>query len=190
MHNKFGATHFINAWKYFFLFMGFSTGIGVFVHGFKIYFYETAYHYTWMAMNIAAALASYFTIKATVKFLSRNVKERKKLNLINLFSLLTFISITFIQNNFETVKIYIGTAVAITFISHLIGHMKEDLVSKYIMLGMGISFLTLFIHSTQFSFSVWFDYKAISHVIMMVSLILVYRGVFIANRRLAFTAVQ
>ncbi|MFN0275908.1 MAG: DUF6962 family protein [Chitinophagales bacterium] len=180
----FASSHFINAWKYFFLFMSISTGIGVFVHGFKSYFFPLLYHYTWLAMNISAAAASYFTLRAMSKFVSRNVKERKKINALNLFLFSGFVFVTLLFNNFEIVKIYIAIAVTCNFLVHLIGHFREDAASRFIMLGMFISFFTIFIHSTQVIYNAWIDYKSISHLIMMMSILLVYRGVKVTHAKL------
>jgi hypothetical protein len=183
-HKNFSRHHFINAWKFFFLFMSLSTCIGVFVHGFSTYIPTTVYHYAWMAMNICAAIASYFTMRAVTKFIVKNTRQRKRLNFINLLILVGFCLATIFFNLFEIVKVYIAIAVTINFIAHLIGHLKFDETSKYIMLGMFISFFTIFIHSTKIIFNAWIDYKSISHLIMIMSILLVYRGVYLRNYQL------
>lgn len=177
VQKDFARSHFINAWKYFFLFMGLSTGTGVLVHGFSTYFEPGIYNYTWMFMNLCAATASFFTLRAMSKFVARNVRQRKKINMVNFIIFSGFAIATIIFNNFEIVKIYIATAVTCNFIVHLIGHFRDDAASRFIMLGMFISFFTIFIHSTQIIYNAWIDYKSISHIIMMMSIMLVYRGV-------------
>lgn len=181
---EFSREHFINSWRYFFLFMAISTGIGVVVHGIPTYFSASLNNLLWMIMNINVAFASFFCLKATTKFVTENPVLRKRINILNFIVLSVFVALTFALNNFEIDKIYIAIAVTATFIVHLIGSIKSDAVSKYIMLGMFISFLTIIIHSEQYSFTYWFDYKAISHVIMMLSLLLVYRGVHAFNYQL------
>lgn len=181
VNTNFFRTHFIDAWKFFFFFMGLSTFIGFIIHGFPTYLNPSVFNYGWMTMNISAAIASYFTLKAMIKFVTRNVRERKRINQFNFYTLSLFILFTLFLNNFEIVKIYIALAVTGNFIAHLIGHFKEDSSSRYIMLGMLISFLTLIVHYSQITFNIWVDYKSISHIIMMTSSLLIYQGLKKSN---------
>ncbi len=168
----------------FFLFMGVSTGIGTFAHALNGTDSIQLCNSLFMAMTICSSFAVFFALKATIFFTSLNYLTKKIFNWINLSLLIIFLIYTLGTNNFEIFKMHAAAGLLLIFITHSIAWWRSHTGSGWIMGGMGISFVTVLVHTKQFSFSPWFNYKDISHVIMMASLVLIYNGVHMMSENL------
>ncbi len=169
---------FNNAWRLFFLFTGISTLIGALAHGLQSELPQTTFNNLWLCMNISGSISVFFSLKATVNFIK--VKERIKniFNLINGAMLITFLGFSLLNNDFEIFKIHIAIGLLMIFFTHLFAYIKNHFGSGFVTSGLMLSFITVFIHSAQISISSWFNYKDISHVIMMISLWMIYQGIY------------
>ncbi len=178
-------TSFYNdAWRMFFFFIGLSTGIGALVHGLAAYMSDLVYHGVWMAMNIAAGISVYFALAATIRFSRVAGNTQLLIRRINLAMLLVFLALTLWYNNFEIFKIHAGLGVITIFTTFFSGWYLKHIGSGAVMLAFGLSIGTVFIHTYQFTIDAWFNYKDLSHVMMMASLILVYRGMELSSNSL------
>lgn len=82
-----------------------------------------------------------------------------------------------IQGNFLIIKIHAAIALLYSFIVHYIVYRRtEEKGSGLVVLGIFISFLPIIVHSLKFSIDEWFNYKDIAHVIMIISLVVIYKG--------------
>jgi hypothetical protein len=63
-----------------------------------------------------------------------------------------------------------------SFIVHLITYFRKQPGSGVIAGGILVSFLSILTHSIRLSFSEWFNYKDVSHVIMIISIIFIFVG--------------
>ncbi|HET8962777.1 MAG TPA: hypothetical protein VFM99_02690 [Chitinophagales bacterium] len=169
---------FFNSWALFFLFMGISTSIGTFAHGFNDVWGSTIHNVLWMLMNMSVSMAVFFSMQATITFMGANNFWNRFFLIANIIILIGFIISTLAWNNFEILKIHTGIGVAVIFITHVFALIKKHYGSGWIVVAFSLSLLTLLIHSYQISFSEWFNFKDISHVLMMMSLILIYIGVY------------
>lgn len=169
---------FFNSWALFFLFMGISTSIGTFAHGFNEEWGDTVHNILWMLMNISVSMAVFFSMQATIIFIGANKFWNRLFLITNIIILVGFVISTLAWNDFEILKIHTGIGVALIFTTHVIATIKKHYGSGRIVIAFSLSLLTLLIHSYQLSFSEWFNFKDISHVLMMMSLILIYTGVY------------
>lgn len=182
--NRLNESFFNNSWRMFFLFMGISTGTGALAHALNgsdaIRWYNTLF----MAMTVFSSIAVFFALKATIRFTKMYSGIRTALTIANYTLLLVFTIYTVVTNNFEIFKIHAAAGLFLIFITHLVAWLRSHTGSGWIMSGMGISFFTVLIHTKQFSLSPWFNYKDISHVIMMVSLVMIYNGIHMMSENL------
>lgn len=182
--NRLNESFFNNSWRMFFLFMGISTGTGALAHALNgteaIWWYNTLF----MAMTVFSSISVFFALKATIRFTNMDSGVRKFLTITNFVLLAVFMAYTFISNNFEIFKIHAAAGLFLIFLTHFIAWQRSHSGSGWIMSGMGISFFTVLIHTQQFSLSPWFNYKDISHVIMMVSLVMIYNGIHMMSENL------
>ena len=184
MKNFFNESFFNNAWRLFFFFMGVSTGIGAICHGFELMLPPNVYSFLWGCMNISSSIAVFFALKATIRFSRFGDRFERIFQVSNYLLLFGFICFTVVSNNFEIFKIHAGIALSIIFLTHLVAYFHSHVGSGSIVIGMLLSFLTVYIHSEQISVNSWFDYKDISHVIMMFSLIMIYNGIYLMKENL------
>lgn len=178
---------FFNSWAMFFLFMGISTSIGTFAHGFNDAWGNTVHNILWMLMNMSVSMAVFFSLQATIIFMSTNKYWDRLLRITNIIILIGFIISTLAWNNFEILKIHTAIGVAAIFITHIVAMFQKHYGSGRIVIAFSLSLFTIIIHTYQFSFSEWFNYKDISHVLMMASLILIYTGVLKMSKNLNIT---
>ena len=178
-------TSFYNdAWRMFFFFIGLSTGIGALAHGLAAYMSDAVYHGVWMAMNIAAGISVYFALAATIRFSRISGKTRQWIRRANTAILFIFLGLTLWFNNFEIFKIHAGLGVISIFATFFSSWYRNYIGSGAVMLAFGLSIGTVFIHTYQFTIDTWFNYKDLSHVMMMASLLLVYRGIELSSNSL------
>jgi hypothetical protein len=165
-------------WSLFFLFLGISSFVGSFGH---------AAHHEWGMLffnvvsffnNALSFISIYFCYYATTATLSSNkIRPKKIYNYLVIIWFIAMLIITIILNKFLIIKIHAGLVLTYSLIAHIITYREKLSGSGRIALGIAISFLSILIHSLRISISEWFNYKDIAHVIMMISLFLMYQGI-------------
>ena len=82
-----------------------------------------------------------------------------------------------IVGDFVIIKIHAALVLVYALITHyLIYKRTDDAGSALVVSGIAISFLPIIVHSLKLSINEWFNYKDIAHVIMIFSLIVIYKG--------------
>jgi len=169
-------------WRGFFLFLGISTLIGVIAHGFKTYFSDEVYKYVWMTMNLSSIPSSYYILKAVVEE-GQYTPERKQLfGRISLGVMLLLALLTIIMNQFVLIKINAGLVIVLTLIQYSFCYKRNIAGTGMILFGFGFSTLAIVVHSLKLSLHEYFNYKDISHIIMLTSLYILHNAV---RKRLA-----
>ena len=184
VRTKLHLSFFNDDWRLFFLFIGLSTGIGSIAHGLTHYFSPQLANAIWMSMNLCAGISVYYALRATIRYIRVDKNHSKPLHVANFLLLGVFGFLTLLRNDFEIFKIHALVGVLAIFITFSMAWIKKPkgnssamlAGSGAVMLAFGLSIMTVLIHTMQLSISVWFNYKDISHVVMMISLLLVYRG--------------
>lgn len=164
-------------WRMFFLFFGFNAAVGIVAHGFKSYFSEEVFKYVWLSMNLASVPITFYLFKANVENSKFEGKTKNAFNLIILFTSFVFVALTILLNNFVVVKVSALLAILVTIVAHYRTYRNGIAGSGYITFGFAFSVSALIVHGAKWSISEWFNYKDISHVIMNISLIIIFVGV-------------
>jgi hypothetical protein len=173
-------TPLASQWSFFFLNIGLSSLIGSVAHGAHFQLGETFFRTTVFLMNAVSLVAIYFCFKAANTHFSSGKKEPNKLiNYGVIFWILILLVVTFLQGNFLLIKIHAGIVLTYSLIVHIITHRRGLAGSGYVAGGILISFLSIVVHSIKLSAHDYFNYKDISHIIMLISLIFIYNGVMI-----------
>lgn len=160
----------------FFLLIGISSTIGSIGHGSHHQFGLQFFNVVLFFMNAVSLIAIYFCFKAAYSSTTNNTSNTK-LNyfVIGWITILLLISIWL--NNFLIIKIHAGIVLTYSLIAHLISHKKQNQGSGWIAVGILVSFLSIVTHSIKLSLHDWFNHKDISHIIMAISLLIIYKGV-------------
>ncbi|MCE3227185.1 MAG: hypothetical protein K0S32_1736 [Bacteroidetes bacterium] len=173
-------------WSFFFLMIGLSSLIGSMAHGAHFQLGETFFRTTVFVMNAVSLIAIYFCFKAANTYFSLGRKEPNKMVSYGVIAWIAILLVlTFIQGNFLLIKIHAGIVLTYSLIVHIITHRKGRAGSGYIAGGILISFLSIVVHSIKLSAHEYFNYKDISHIIMLISLMFIYKGamIILKNRK-------
>jgi hypothetical protein len=165
-------------WAWFFLLIGISSQCGAVAHGVQYQLGDAFIRTVVFLVNALSLIAIYFCFKAanTYYFMAKP-NSGKLVTYLVIFYIAVLLAVTFIQNNFLLIKIHAGVVLLYSFIIHLIAMSRKQAGSANIAAGIFISFLSILVHSIKLSFHEWFNYKDISHVIMIISLAVIYSGV-------------
>lgn len=169
-------------WAWFFLLIGLSSEFGAIAHGVQYQLGDGFIRWIIFMVNSVSLIAIYFHFRATHTLYSRYKNSNG-----NLLSWLVIcwigilLAVTFIQNNFLLIKVHAGIVLGYSFIIHYRTSRQKLRGSGFIAAGIFVSFLSIAVHSFRLSFGEWFNYKDISHVIMIISLVMIYIGVKIKS---------
>jgi hypothetical protein len=176
---KIKSQHFShNYWQLFFLFMGISAFIGGFGHLLSIYTGKALLVVSW----IFSAFAIYFIEFTSISILvTRSIK--KTLQIFVLFQLILCTAALIYYQDFFYIKIsttigLIGIVLIIQLVSCIL---TRNSSGYYLISGIILIILTSLIHYLKLSFNKWFNYNDISHIILVISLFLFYKGSLKSN---------
>lgn len=83
-----------------------------------------------------------------------------------------------LNGNFLVIKLHAGLALLFSLVVHYKAYRENNEVgSRLIVIGITISFGAIIVHSLKFSLHDWFNYKDASHLIMIISLMVIYKGI-------------
>jgi hypothetical protein len=83
-----------------------------------------------------------------------------------------------VKGDFTIIKIHAGLVLLYSLIVHFLVYKRNSRSgSAWVVTGIVISFLPIIVHTLKLSFHEWFNYKDIAHVIMIVSIMVIYKGV-------------
>jgi len=165
-------------WGIFFLLMSLSSLFASLTHGIHSQLGDAFLRITWFLMNSVSLIGIYFFYRAA--FIYSNLEKENTTQILNYTAVVWMISllvITLFLNNFLLIKIHAGIVLFYSLIVHFITFRKNQAGSGYIVAGIIISFSSIIVHSLKLSFGEWFNYKDISHVIVLTSMIFLFKGV-------------
>jgi hypothetical protein len=171
-------------WAAFFFMIGVSAQLGAFAHSIQYQLGDLFIRILIFLVNATSLMGIYFCFRSAITYnsLQKKVPGNVVTGLVILWIVLLLV-IAFIQSNFTVIKIHAGIVLTYSLSVHLVTYFKKQAGSGYISAGILISFLSIVVHSLKISFDKWFNYKDIAHVIMIISLIFIYKGVMIKMRR-------
>lgn len=162
-------------WIYFFLLIGIASFIGVIVHGFSYYTPPDVHFKIWWAMG---AVQGAGVTLAQFGFAS-NVLSRFRMLVISLVTLQfgAFALLSYLTGTFAVAKVHLAVGLVPIMFYCIYRSFKGRRAEKLVATGIGISSLTALVHGFKLSISDWFNYNDIAHVLIIVSLVVMYEGV-------------
>jgi len=160
-------------WRGFFIWFGISTFLAGLGHGLMDYTGKWLLIAAW----IISGLVPYFNEAAAVMRVAKKPLRRGLMYFI-LFELLAVSLLVLFTQKFIFVTINSVFAVAgiVLFIRGRDFILTKNEHSKFIILAIFVGFLSAVTHTLKLSVSEWFNHKDVSHVILMASLLLFYKG--------------
>lgn len=168
----------VGMWMLFFILMGLSAFFGGNSHAFSSYLQGTPFKVVWLTMHLMSGLALYFAQTATMEGELKDSSKYKLLKVLWKVQLAVFFILTILFQNFITVKLNIAVGMIFILLINLKTFYNGEKANGFIAAGILVSFLTAAVHTTKISFSQWFNYNDISHVLIMISLYLMFTGVW------------
>ncbi len=138
-------------------------------------------------MNALSLLSIYFCFKAPYLLYTLNkTNPHKKITYFVIAWITALLIYTLVRNNFLIIKIHAGIVLVYSFIVHIIVYNRtKEKGSKRVFLGISISFIPIVTHTLKLSVHEWFNYKDLAHVIILISLIVIYTGVKTTSGKLS-----
>jgi hypothetical protein len=170
------ADNSTNNWKLFFLFLSLASFFGGCAHGFFAIHEGLGYKSFWLTMQVLNVFSVYSAQKATFYSALASSNKKKFWNLSYHIQLVLFFIAIFVFQNFLVVVIDSIIGLVPIAIIHYIDSKKVK-HSIWVTYGIMILFITAIVNATKFSFSPYFCYLDIAHVLIMANLSLMYIGI-------------
>lgn len=166
----------VNNWSRFFLFLGVSTLLGSILHA-TPFRNNNSYNTLWVLMQLLSGLSVFFAQSAAFRYQISNLKVRKVLIFYSWVQLLIFLPCVFYFFNFKVVAVNSLITLIQLIIIYFPTNKNEVLLRSQISFGFLISFGTFYVNHKRLSAFVWLKHNDIAHLIMYISVFLVFRGI-------------
>lgn len=191
LHAFFQLKKFRNPYTYnmtrFMLLIGVAGCFGAVAHGIHYDFGKPIFNVVVYVSNAISLISAYYCFAGAYRLQVRgeNSTKRGVLNAMAVWIVLMLI-VTLIWNTFLIIKIHAGVILLYSLVVHIISWRKyQERGSGIVVLGIFVSFFSLLVHSLGFSIHEYFNYKDIAHVFMIISMIIIYKGVRINSEKAA-----
>lgn len=165
---------------YFMLFLGISVLFGAFGHSIHYQLGIPFFNLILFLMNAFSLVSMYFLFRASYSFLSPHKMVSNWFRNAILFWVVLMLTISWLNGEFTLIKINAGLVLLYTLFAHYTVYLKEkDKGNEWLIIGVLVSFIPIIVHSTHLSLHKWFNHKDLAHVFMILSLILIYKGLYL-----------
>ena len=172
-------------WALFMLYAGFSNLFGAIAHGVHLQLGDAFFKVVFYMMNALSLFSIYYCFRAAFQLSNTDNRTPNKFIIYIVISwIIVLLFYTLFHNHFLIIKIHGGIVMLYSLVIHFLFYRKGEKGSGLIVLGIIFTSLTIIIHSLKFSLSEFFNYKDISHVIILISLFITYKGIKINSQKL------
>lgn len=166
-------------WARFTLGIGSASFIGAIVHGFSFYTDEDQHLIAWLLMCIIQGIG--VSMAQVAVFATASPRWRIGLFVVTGLQFLAFVAGMLLVQSYEIAKFHVALGLLPILIAYALQGLRGDKGKTWIALGILISALTAVVHTFKLSFSVWFNYNDIAHLLIISSIILIGNGVRMAG---------
>lgn len=166
----------VKNWNRFFLFFGLSTFLAGCAHGFFEIKEGIEFKSVWLTGQLLSIISTYGAQQATLNSVLQHYDKKNYWNLSYKLQLLTFSIAVFIFHNFLVVIVNTTLGLIPVMVFHFMDR-KKTKAHGLIAYGILISFLTAAVNGLKLSLHNYFNYKDIAHVLIMISLFVMYKGI-------------
>ncbi|MDO9001431.1 MAG: hypothetical protein Q7W45_16820 [Bacteroidota bacterium] len=167
------------SFSWFVLLVGISSCFGSLAHAVHYQSGKVFFDVVFYISNALSLVSIFFCFKSAYLYYTNDkINPHKKITYLVIAWVVGLLIFALIKNNFVIIKINAGIVLVYSIVSHYLVYRKtNDKGSVFVISGIGVSFLSIIVHSLKLSINEWFNYKDIAHVIIFFSLILIYKGV-------------
>jgi hypothetical protein len=167
-----------NLYRWFFLGTGISAIISALMgHAFLYRFGFGAKIIGWEANVLGASVAQFAAIYHTRRSISET--SFRRLLLTNYVEVILALALTAVIFSFIVVEIHTayGLLGMVTVLEIIHYRKTGSVLSRNMLIGVGIAVLAVLVHIFKLAISVWFNHLDLSHIIMCIAMYVMYRGV-------------
>ena len=168
----------INLYRWFFMFTGVSTLAAALIgHAFLYYFGFNAKMIGWVFGMLGVSFAVFASMYHTRPIIGNFVFKR--LVLINSIEAVISLIVVFWAWSFVVVEIHaaFGLLLNIAVLEYIHFQKTKSALSIRLLYGITIAIISVIAHIFTFASSVWFNHIDLSHVLMTLSIYVMYKGV-------------
>jgi hypothetical protein len=162
---------------FYFFSVGIATGTGGIINHGLLYMFDPDWRLVCLLTSLVSiALIERVSLEYARKLLS--LKTYRILSILNIVGLLTFIVLTLVTMNFFMVGLYFayGILIIVGMLNIHLYTRTRDPGSRQFLFAVGFSTLTALVYLNKWSLHQWFNYLAVSHVLMIFATVFFYRG--------------
>jgi ABC-type enterobactin transport system permease subunit len=161
----------------FLILLGTSSLFGALAHSVHYQLGTVFFDAIFFIMNALSLLAIYYCFKAHYTFHHLGRQPSKMYVWLAFAWVMALLVYSLLESSFKIVKAHAALVLVYSLIVHYLSYRtSNENGSRLIIIGILVSFLSILVHSLHFSFHEWFNYKDEAHIVMIVSLIMIYRG--------------
>ncbi|MCU0434922.1 MAG: hypothetical protein MUC87_15810 [Bacteroidia bacterium] len=166
-------------WRWFFAGISIASLIGVIVHGLSAYTPDNVHLSIWLTMGLVQSAGVSGAQLATVE-----QYWPSKLRLLQGFIIAQLVITTIVLISYQTytiVKYHLAVGILPIMGWHLYQFVNQKKSGIWIAGGVLVSGITGAVHGYRISLSQWFNYNDISHILVIVSVWMMAKGVLMLN---------
>lgn len=164
-------------WARFFLFLAYSTFCGGLAHAIFNRESNPVYDIIWLLMQLFSGIAVYYALSAAIHSEIKYTRQQNLFRKAAYLQLLIFLPSVLYFSDFKVVAVNSFIAIVALLIIYLFSKQSTWLHRALITSGFLISVIAVYVNHTKNSLAPWFNHNDLSHVIMFLSLLLIYKGV-------------
>lgn len=172
------STKSVNLYRWFLLVTGLSTLVSAIIgHAFLYAFSFNAKIFGWI-MGITSVIFAQFAAILHTKSLFKP-STVNLLMIINALEIILAFFLLFYFNSFVVVEIHsaIGLILTVSILEYAYYQQSKSVLSKHMLLGIGVAVLAIVCHITKLAISVWFNHMDLSHIIIAIAIYVMYLGI-------------
>jgi hypothetical protein len=162
----------------FMLLLGISSCFGAIGHAVHYQLGERFFKIVLFLMNAFSLLSIYYCFRFSLTYSDPYRDPDKRV----IFAVIAWVAVLLVSSmlngNFTLIKVHAGIVLFYCLVVHVrsIIRRANEQGSMLIIYGIIISFLSILVHTIELSLDEWFNHKDMAHVLMIISLIVIYKG--------------
>lgn len=168
----------IKLYRWFLLATGISTFVSAIIgHAFLYCFDFNAKIFGWITGIASIIFVQYAAIYHTKEIIQE--KTFKILCWLNGIEIILAFILLFVVFSFVIVEVHsaMGLLLTVTILEAKYYKQTKSILSKNMMMGIGIAVLAIICHIFKLAISVWFNHMDLSHIIIAISVYIMYKGI-------------
>lgn len=167
----------VERWSMFFLFLGTSTFFGALAHCISCDSNTFTYRSVWLVMQVTSGLSVFYAQRSVISSEVSDQKQKQNLERFTLIQFFIFAICVLVFMDFRVVAI--NSAIGLLQLLYFAFPQKIKVWNYNSMISSGfiVSFASIYVNRNHLSLAAWFNYNDVAHMIMLLSLFLIFYGV-------------